>query len=273
MQSNGPDQFDQSGYFEDAAFQGQEPPFGLSNWLGTDSPWTPINSFSQSTSQPPPAPPQHPQNPISTRQSLPGPFHSWRSQGQPSDCETVPGDSGYGSFLPSNFDNASNQGDDRVQNSIPDVEHVLGGFHLAAADAQGPGAPLNLDHNGVDAAATSSQASPVQTCPDCNLPVRTKSEMNKHLQRHKKPHLCTYPDCSRSANGFASNNDLVRHKRTVHGEMQNGRTFICHHDACAKKDKYWPRADNFRSHLLRVHKLQIKAEDDLGDYVYQYVAP
>lgn len=89
----------------------------------------------------------------------------------------MPGDSGYGSYLPSNFDNTSNQGDERIQMSLPEVEHVLGGFHLTASDSQGPRAPINLDPNGADVPAAQSQAGPVQTCPDCNVPVRTKSEM------------------------------------------------------------------------------------------------
>lgn len=54
---------------------------------------------------------------------------------------------------------------------------------------------------------------------------------------------------------------------TVHKKHGLGKTYVCHHDPCVKKDrKPWPRADNFRSHLWRVHG--IKADDDISEYLY-----
>lgn len=271
-------------------------PFG--QWLTADSPWDPMGASGQANPYPPPSVPQssstsHAFN-SRAAQTYAG-FNDWRSTGLPSasDCETVPGaDSGYGgSLMPSNIDSTSIQGDDRINASIPDVETELGGFHLTSHDTQA-GHQLLPDAAG-DFSTSPSPEGNTQVCKECNLPMRTKSEMkfvplcppfsvpvppkltgnhSKHLQRHRKPHTCSYTDCSRQTNGFASNNDLVRHKRTVHGELANGRNFVCHHDPCNKKElKLWPRADNFRSHLQRVHKLKVKAEDDLRDYVHQYV--
>lgn len=57
---------------------------------------------------------------------------------------------------------------------------------------------------------------------------------------------------------------------TVHKKHDLGKTYVCHHDSCVKKDmKPWPRADNFRSHLWRIHG--IKADDDISEYLYAYV--
>lgn len=286
-------------YFDDAFGEAPRRDGHLSHWL-ENSPWDPMGVNNTPNSFSAPSVPQA--SSASTTLNPRGPnyaaFHDWRSAGLPSasDCETVPGgDSGYGSLMPSNIDNSSIQGDDRINAGIPDVENELGGFHLAGHDTQAS----ELDHFSVTDAPGEPSTSPTpsknnqQMCTECNTPVRTKSEMkfvpplvlhlplrtspltrghSKHLQRHKKPHTCPYPDCSRRVNGFASNNDLVRHKRTVHGEITNGRSFVCRHEPCTKKEiKLWPRADNFRSHLLRVHKLKVKAEDDLRDYVYQYV--
>ncbi|KAI8713957.1 hypothetical protein NCS52_01114600 [Fusarium sp. LHS14.1] len=65
--------------------------------------------------------------------------------------------------------------------------------------------------------------------------------------------------------------DLNRHKRTIHGvpAVHSGRMFDCHLDGCAKKKiKIWPRADNFRIHLSRIHGKQYPADDDLSEFIY-----
>lgn len=92
---------------------------------------------------------------------------------------------------------------------------------------------------------------------------------SKHVSRHKKPFTCTYSNCRRRTYGFATNNDLIRHQRTVHGEFAGGRNYVCHHEPCStRKLKLWPRADNFRAHLKRIHKVEMTAEDDLQYYVH-----
>lgn len=97
---------------------------------------------------------------------------------------------------------------------------------------------------------------------------------SKHRQRHRKPHRCSYQNCSRAKEGFSTSNDLQRHKRTVHNEDElGGKKYICPHGNCQNKPlKKWPRADNFRSHLVRVHNKEIKSDSDLARYIYSYVS-
>ncbi|KAL8993686.1 MAG: hypothetical protein Q9169_006163 [Polycauliona sp. 2 TL-2023] len=56
--------------------------------------------------------------------------------------------------------------------------------------------------------------------------------------------------------GFSTNNDLDRHKKSVHKIMPKNSTdksFRCAAINCSKRDKIWPRLDNFRQHCLRIH--------------------
>lgn len=52
-------------------------------------------------------------------------------------------------------------------------------------------------------------------------------------------------------------NDLDRHRKCVHRlQPKSGSTRLwrCASADCKDKDKIWPRLDNFRSHLKRMHK-------------------
>lgn len=80
------------------------------------------------------------------------------------------------------------------------------------------------------------------------------------MQRHSRPHCCTYANCAKSRRGFSTANDLARHKASVHKEAGIG--YKCQHEDCARaaQPKTWPRKDNFRTHLLKVHRIDIPAE-------------
>ncbi|KAK6599560.1 Zinc finger protein GLI1 [Botrytis cinerea] len=107
--------------------------------------------------------------------------------------------------------------------------------------------------------------SPGLFCPTCSKSVKTKSELKKHDLRHKKPFVCTYPGCGR-AEGFSTTNDLDRHTKSKHPSATTSRAesmkrYRCVVPGCKSKDKLWPRLDNFRSHLKRVHA----KSDQLGN--------
>lgn len=56
-------------------------------------------------------------------------------------------------------------------------------------------------------------------------------------------------------------------------EEGHGPMFACSHGDCAKPTpgkprKFFPRADNFRNHLKKLHKLDITADNDLTQYHY-----
>jgi hypothetical protein len=60
--------------------------------------------------------------------------------------------------------------------------------------------------------------------------------------------------CPRAAIGFATINDLYRHEKSVHGKhVGKSRMYKCFAPGCAKASKLWPRLDNFKQHLIRMH--------------------
>ncbi|GAB1313953.1 hypothetical protein MFIFM68171_04163 [Madurella fahalii] len=106
------------------------------------------------------------------------------------------------------------------------------------------------------------------TCPYCHEPVRTPSELKKHKARHQKPFKCDVPDCPKASEGFSTNNDLDRHKQCKHGMFKGVKTvYRCNLDRCKDKSKDWPRQDNFKAHLKRIHKMDDAA--DLGPFTHR----
>jgi hypothetical protein len=86
-----------------------------------------------------------------------------------------------------------------------------------------------------------------------------------------KPFVCDEPQCPRKQ-GFSTKNDLERHKKTVHNKSAGSVQYRCHIDQCKAKNKLWPRADNFRSHLKRIHGEDYTAEDSLDKFIDRYVS-
>jgi hypothetical protein len=106
---------------------------------------------------------------------------------------------------------------------------------------------------------------PGVVCPTCNQPVKNRADLKRHEQRHQKPHKCDIEGCGREE-GFTTLENLERHKRNYHW----GPRYKCTIGVCAAKDKLWPRRDNFRSHLKRVHGIERALDDELMEFV---VAP
>ncbi|KAL8736082.1 MAG: hypothetical protein Q9181_002568 [Wetmoreana brouardii] len=91
--------------------------------------------------------------------------------------------------------------------------------------------------------------------PNCSVISKNQSEQRKHMLRHQKPFKCDVSGCTK-VDGFSTNNDLDRHRKSVHKIMPNNstdRSFRCAARNCPKKDKIWPRLDNFRQHCVRIH--------------------
>jgi hypothetical protein len=71
---------------------------------------------------------------------------------------------------------------------------------------------------------------------------------------HDKPHKCNIAGCTR-IEGFGTVNDLDRHKASVHKIVSSvARNFKCAALGCRTAEKLWPRLDNFKQHLERMHK-------------------
>ncbi|KAI1459285.1 hypothetical protein F4805DRAFT_92883 [Annulohypoxylon moriforme] len=105
-------------------------------------------------------------------------------------------------------------------------------------------------------------------CEICQKVLKTKSEFKKHKQRHDKPFKCSVEGCTRRE-GFSTPNDLDRHIRSLHPqEDATGNRYQCPIGACKNKDKIWPRADNFRAHMKRVHRKEQITDEDLDQYKF-----
>src|SRR5271156_894380 len=92
----------------------------------------------------------------------------------------------------------------------------------------------------------------------------------KHDLRHRKPFMCQVSGCPRTE-GFSTTNDLDRHTRSRHPstipESESTKKYRCHVPGCKSKEKSWPRLDNFRSHLKRVHSHHLRTEEDFEDMI------
>lgn len=93
------------------------------------------------------------------------------------------------------------------------------------------------------------------------------------MLRHVKPYKCDVPGCSKN-DGFSTNNDLDRHKKSVHKIMptnSNDRSFRCAALNCPKREKIWPRLDNFRQHCKRIHPEVQESSEKLDELVRKSV--
>ncbi|KAL4872185.1 hypothetical protein BDV12DRAFT_151500 [Aspergillus spectabilis] len=91
--------------------------------------------------------------------------------------------------------------------------------------------------------------------PGCPWTGKCPSDKRKHEARHKKLFKCDEPNCTRKE-GFGTINDLARHKKCVHKkEPERGPKvlYMCFGRNCPRSNKKWPRLDNFRQHLARMH--------------------
>lgn len=88
----------------------------------------------------------------------------------------------------------------------------------------------------------------------------------KHGERHETPYQCDIPGCPRQA-GFRTQNDLDRHRESLHGVvLPHDTTFRCVGVNCPKPGKQWPRLDNFKSHCQRMH-----ASEDIDDLIKRFI--
>jgi len=88
------------------------------------------------------------------------------------------------------------------------------------------------------------------------------------MLKHDKPHTCDVMGCRRAATGkgFTTINDLQRHKKSVHRIGVDKDSYQCASENCRNKGKIWPRLDNFKQHINRMHK-----GEDEADLISRYV--
>ncbi|KAH7149321.1 hypothetical protein B0J13DRAFT_302844 [Dactylonectria estremocensis] len=247
-------------------------PFNLTRFYNmNDSPWVPQGII---TGIPPDAQHgQHVSGSVGFHSTGPS-FQNYRSRPLASECDTCNEDSGYaGSGAPYSIEATSVYEEDQnleAQNTAQLIES----FHLDAGQISSSAqpSPWTQPRPTPSSVATAPASGGYKHyCSPCDTWLKTRSELNKHSLRHSKPFLCEALDCHRSE-GFSTKNDLDRHKRSVHSDLSvSGPRYICPLDQCAAKGqpKLWPRADNFRSHLRRIHQKKLTHEDDLQEYLYR----
>lgn len=75
------------------------------------------------------------------------------------------------------------------------------------------------------------------------------------MLKHEKNFVCGELGCKRDGQGFSTINDLDRHKKSVHKiGVTKSKSYKCAASTCTNKDKIWPRLDNFKQHIERMHK-------------------
>ncbi|KAI0896758.1 hypothetical protein F4806DRAFT_496062 [Annulohypoxylon nitens] len=211
--------------------------------------------------------------------------HGYRESIVSSECDTiapgvVPSDSGYGGSYGAKHSITNGSVCDESLDRNQETQSLVG--HISDLNFQS----YNQDmiHKGglnPETSWSQSQQSPSpllainrqvnfegRTCEICQRVLKTKSEFKKHKQRHDKPFKCNVKNCTRRE-GFSTPNDLDRHIRSLHPEEDaTGNRYRCPIGACKTKDKIWPRADNFRAHMKRVHHKDQMSDDDLDQYKF-----
>jgi len=86
------------------------------------------------------------------------------------------------------------------------------------------------------------------------------------MLKHDKPWICEIPGCKRHGKGFTTINDLNRHKKSVHRINALTGSYQCASNTCRSKDKVWPRLDNFKQHVQRMH-----TDEDEEDLIRRWV--
>ncbi|KAJ5902396.1 Zinc finger C2H2 [Penicillium taxi] len=159
-------------------------------------------------------------------------------------------DSGYGTSCAAQSVVMSSYGIDSISTSSPQVganEHALD-ESMSLSDQVCVGFLPEFGDSPLDSTVKCEH-------PTCTWVGKCPSDKRKHEARHQKLFKCDEPNCSRKE-GFGTINDLARHKKCVHKkEPERGpkMMYMCFGRNCPRPNKKWPRLDNFKQHLSRMH--------------------
>ncbi|KAI2638942.1 hypothetical protein GGS26DRAFT_580676 [Hypomontagnella submonticulosa] len=218
-------------------------------------------------------------------------FTHYRESIVPSECDTVapgvpPSDSGYGGSYGAKHSIANGSVCDESIDRNPETQSLVGhrgdlNFPSYNQDMMSK-AGMNPENPWPSSQPPLSPQPAIERrinfeenreCDICHKTLKTKSEFKKHKQRHDKPFKCDVKNCTRRE-GFSTPNDLDRHKRSLHpDENAAGSRYQCPIGACRNKEKIWPRADNFRAHMKRVHQKELSSDEELDEYKFRPITP
>ncbi len=89
------------------------------------------------------------------------------------------------------------------------------------------------------------------------------------MLRHTKPFKCRIGGCPR-IDGFSTPNDLERHTKSKHPSAMADtpvKMYRCLVASCKSRDKMFPRLDNFRSHLKRMHGDYVRTDEQFDELI------
>ena len=133
--------------------------------------------------------------------------------------------------------------------------------------------PQELHRAGSTTPPSTKTAGHPLICPTCHKCVETQHELEMHNLRHRNPLMCDSLGCSR-IEGFGSINDLDRHVNSKHPKdspVVQQKRYRCPVQGCKSHEKSWPRVDNFRSHLKRVHGNELRTADEFEEVIKRHV--
>ncbi|KAF1975146.1 hypothetical protein BU23DRAFT_78906 [Bimuria novae-zelandiae CBS 107.79] len=190
----------------------------------------------------------HEQSNSDAASSFPGPNMSYRQYRKPAGS-----DSGYYTQPPAPQSVISNE-PDRVDQDLPSDMFRMPNLTVSSAPSETT--EYVADHASQYSGRSTSHNKSTYKCPRCNETSKCPSDFKKHMLKHDKPHTCDVSGCRRAAQGkgFTTINDLQRHKKSVHRIGVERDSYQCASEHCRNKGKIWPRLDNFKQHISRMHK-------------------
>ncbi|RYO93165.1 hypothetical protein DL766_005700 [Monosporascus sp. MC13-8B] len=113
-----------------------------------------------------------------------------------------------------------------------------GSLRLASASSGRPGGLQDLDIGAEE---------PLFVCnfANCGKTFSLRSSLRAHVNRHEKPFMCDI--CRRR---FGSKKEVQRHESSIHSDE---KPFICTWPQCKRSRQGWAREDNYQRHVRTVH--------------------
>ncbi|CAI6332104.1 unnamed protein product [Periconia digitata] len=188
--------------------------------------------------------------------SHPDPNYTTYRDGPPSDLGSgAPrSDSGYQTqYAPSVTIEPERPG----QDISPQISIGMGNMTVASSISEPTEViPMSSDQASQWSGRSGSVGKSTFFCSVCKEVSKCPSDYKKHRLKHDKPHVCNVHGCRRAAigRGFTTKNDLDRHKKSVHRVGVEKGSYQCASEHCRNKGKIWPRLDNFKQHIHRMHK-------------------
>ncbi|PVH99496.1 hypothetical protein DM02DRAFT_656337 [Periconia macrospinosa] len=160
---------------------------------------------------------------------------------------------------------------ERVGQELPEMIYDVGKMTVASSSSEPTEVfPLPSDQTSQYSGRSANTGKAVFKCDICKDVSKCPSDYKKHMLKHDKPHVCDVQGCRRAAvgKGFTTKNDLDRHKKSVHRVGVEKGSYQCASEHCRNRGKIWPRLDNFKQHINRMHKDEDE-HDLISRSVYQ----